>query len=455
MASWPVSTKVFVFLMMQAVSQNLGVSEERKKGMLDGDGNDDDVVLVAKPHGSFVIRRQVPTGQVSPDSVALHSTTQTEGTPLMPTEGLNESVEAVHDVICLNAQIALNFENRRVLDWIAYHSLMGISCFIIHIDHCHSNIEQEDQSKTYLALKSLASNLTSLCSPCVKLKLLDIDEQHCTYSRAPALDFVSEVGALYHMNIDVDEFLVLDDIPRNGSGKYTGAAVPPNLAAFLAKVASDNLGVYVYRWDYGTSGYTDPPSISDMPEFVWLCERWGMLQRSTPRLPDGKYILNLAHASAPAQSVHTPPGYLPRWCPSSSTSLNMSDFQSCEDVYPLLESRGTDNQSRVMVLPDGQPFCPSHILSQCESPKSLQPLFLNHYMTGSLQECYNKAKEAFSIRGRNESECKEYHPGTEEYVALKREHGMVEDPIMVKFGTATRIRRAELFPTCGHERPMW
>jgi hypothetical protein len=304
---------------------------------------------------------------------------------------------------------------------------MGVNCFMLHLDLCHSDLTDPGQYSVYSALKTWLRNKTYVNFA----EVLGCDH----YVRNPNKEFLSKVKAKYLAQIDMDEFLVLDEPslgPWNGTGDYVGIAVPPNLNAFLDNVLSNGPVVYLHRWNFGTNGYIQLPSVLEKPEFFFLRERWGNATHASPQSNNGKYIIN----------------------------LELYKLDDSEDGIAHVHVPDSPN----ILLPDGRQMCPNYNLSTSElsnreDPSELQktlckpeyeikqPLFINHYVTGSFEQCIDKYRHAFSIRGRSEEECRDYHPGTEEYRKMKAENGMINDPVMVQYATATRMKRAELFHT--------
>lgn len=330
------------------------------------------------------------------------------------------------DGVCFNALFGLDFEHHRTLDWIAYHSLMGVNCFTLHLDACRSNLTNPDQHKVYKALKTL---------PSVKIVETAVGCKG-RVRREPIEDFVAQAHVKYHSNIDVDEFLVLDADPQNGTGNYTGMLVPPNLISFLNNVSSDALGVYLHRWFYGTNGYAQPPP-TDKPEFFYLRERWGYADRAKPLNKWGKFITNLQNLPA---GHHVPNGVHIWERPNFKASGQ--DERDLRDLFKIARKRNS-----AMVLPDGQRFCPNFAntgLGEC-LPEAPQPLFINHYYSGSFQHCIDKVSHGVWSR-RSADECNKFHKGTPQYEEFKKQYGMIDDPIMVKYAAATRQKCAELFP---------
>jgi hypothetical protein len=215
----------------------------------------------------------------------------------------------------------------------------------------------------------------------------------------------ASVPAEYVALIDVDEFIVIDS-------NSLSTATMPNLYSFLedeARVSHKKaLGVYLHRWDYGTSGFRFPPAFVVEPEFAALQERWGRSARETPRTSIGKVILRLKYGV------------------------------TFEDITHRL----SPGAARGMLLPNGTLMCSD----ECEPPKptTRQPLSLNHYITGSLAECYAKVRFD-NVTTSTDEDCEQFHPGTPAYTEMAETHGFTKDGVLLPFKSATVKRRRELF----------
>jgi hypothetical protein len=344
------------------------------------------------------------------------------------------------NTLCLNAQAALDFEHHRLLDWVAYHNLLGVECFFLQLDMCHSNLSNPQVLEVYNALHAM------------RLPLAHVIERNgefiCDfYERDPPANLVSRIRPKYLMNIDIDEFLVLDSGHCRGTQSEEVSentpAKPSNILEFLGNATAQQTvsHMYVHRFTYGTNGYVAQPSSKEsLPEFSYLQERTGNCLRTDshiPNLPDkipeavieggkGK-VLEIAPFTEQARH------YIGHFIQKNlSEAIYPNGTHACESENAL--------KHRVYYTECAPPL-----------PSTSQPLFINHYITGSLQDCLNKAHNAHSDRrrpgstmsGRSEAECRFYHRGTSEY-----EYGrqfMVNDSVLAKYGAATRIRSAEIF----------
>jgi len=304
--------------------------------------------------------------------------------------------------ICLNTIFALNFEKRRILDWIAYHSLMGVDCFLLFHDNERSDVSDPEVRAVYDEL---------VASPVVTMfQAKSLSDRGRIANTAEWFKFFP---ATYLLVIDVDEFVVIDT--PLGQARDT----PPNLFDALendVRVGEKGaVGVYLNRWDYGTGGYTAPPSLVNVPEFGQILERWGAQDRVRPEKNLGKMILNLRVGFPIFLSVH-------EW---------------------------NHRSGGPMLFPNGTAMC----LQECgyssktpPLPTTRQRISLNHYATGSLAECVAKAQLSKFSREDRGAECARLHPGTKEHTQLAATDGVAVDKSIVRYADATRNRRADLFP---------
>jgi hypothetical protein len=51
--------------------------------------------------------------------------------------------------ICIAALFGLDHEKKRILDWIAYHNLIGVDCFVLFHDRRRSNVGEEEERAVY------------------------------------------------------------------------------------------------------------------------------------------------------------------------------------------------------------------------------------------------------------------------------------------------------------------
>jgi hypothetical protein len=355
--------------------------------------------------------------------------------------------------ICVTCLYALDFEKRRALDWIAYHNLMGVNCFLLFLDRDRSNMDDPDVKKVYQHL---------LASPMITLVDAGNDDDRIP-KKKDMQDLATLLGIRYLMTLDGDEFAVLEEgvpsekitqepladskgismLGRSGFLRSIGAqsrdepqnvrssnmVSPPNLRTYLEEEVNMRgaLGVYMHRWDYGTSGFVHAPSLIASPEFAVLSERIGNQDRSNPGDRHGKVILNLASGTE-FVGVHT-------WTVPDEGGVmllpNASSFNCRPECICGELCHGTHGVNDA----DCDEEC---------RPRTPQKLFINHYVTGSLEECFDRKKK--SVWGRRSYyECNKMHPGTTEYKAQELSSGFVRDDIIAKYAPAVRVRRVELF----------
>lgn len=317
--------------------------------------------------------------------------------------------------MCITTIFALDFEKRRILDWISYHNLMGVDCFLLFHDHERSDVSDMEVREVYDQMAN-SSLVTILQAQTLTDRTMKPEVMH---------QWFQYFGTRYLIPIDVDEFIVLDkSIASSSTAGVSGGrkvqhsveqVAPPDLFAFLEEdlmlTDLNAAGAYMHRWDYGTNGFKYPPSLALSPEFVVLQERWGTASRASPEKALGKMILNLG------------------------SGVEYTDVHH----WQFTEGGGA------MLFPNGTEMCKAGAVCEPETPRTPQPLSLNHYATGSLTECYGKASSSkFSRRGRDT--CERMHPGTTSFSELEETQGIVVDPVLVKYADATRKHRQQLFP---------
>eukprot|EP00930_Biecheleria_cincta_P077504 TRINITY_DN647_c0_g1_i1.p1 TRINITY_DN647_c0_g1~~TRINITY_DN647_c0_g1_i1.p1 ORF type:complete len:358 (-),score=31.96 TRINITY_DN647_c0_g1_i1:26-955(-) len=306
---------------------------------------------------------------------------------------------------------------------------------------CHSNLSSPEQLRVYNALHAMQLPLAHVIE--------HDDGIICdTYERDPPANLMSSIRPKYLMNIDLDEYLVLDSGPCVGTAEdaraHQSLAKPPSIIDFLENtVSQQGVGyMYAHRHTYGTSGYTKQPSSpSTMPEFYFLDERVGNCLRTDP------------HISGPKDEI-------PETVRNGDAGKIIMIAPFGDDAYRYKGHFIDFPNERSTIYPNGTRVCESlenswnELDAQCAPllPSTPQPLFINHYVTGALEDCMKKARTAHSDRrrpargnmtGRSDGECRFYHPGTSEYE--KGKQFMLTDAVLVKYGAATRTRAAEIF----------
>ena len=113
--------------------------------------------------------------------------------------------------ICIACPVSLKFENRRIMDWIAYHSILGVDCFILllHREHIVNQPEPHTNKRTVLDLLSKSSkNVKIFVSPS---RAPSGQIQHILWE-----DVIESLRSIqrskYVTYMDADEYVVLRDI---------------------------------------------------------------------------------------------------------------------------------------------------------------------------------------------------------------------------------------------------
>lgn len=293
--------------------------------------------------------------------------------------------------------VAIDFETTRVLDWVAYHHLIGVDCFVLYFDRNHLDFNSSYSKGIFEELDR--SGIVTLVNSTYAERLGE--------ENGPTIHDVADLvgGLRYLAVIDVDEFIVTKN--------------RVSLAASLEELigSKNQLGLYLNRWSFGTNGHVHNVPVKDMPEFFYLTERTGSAGRKKadkdePRT--GKVILNL---------------------PSGVDLWGVHSWHTPEDRP---DSR--------MILPDGTELKPATGIHYINRYDRIQPIWINHYQTGSLNQCLQKARMGDHHRSRW-ADCKKLHPGAKEYNETK----MVQDRELAdRWGLKTRQHRDELFPNAAN-----
>ena len=248
--------------------------------------------------------------------------------------------------VCITCPVALAFEWRRIADWVAYHSLLGVDCFVLFLD------ESKVTGASRAALRLL------LAAPKVKLFRCPHSDgadgvRMKPYALIRGLESMApDVRPLAYLYIDVDEFVayradkpLLEVAPRLDASLWaratarfkrafvgTSGGAPRRPAGSIDGVLAQRArhmriadALYLHRWNYGTSGYDAPPPLSATPEFGLLLSRRGIdgcgkllvrlgqgvrlvsmhlvRKNATVRLPDGARFRPTTHADVRAQNA--------------------------------------------------------------------------------------------------------------------------------------------------------
>lgn len=337
------------------------------------------------------------------------------GTTVDPALFANLSV-ARGKQICVTCPVALRFEKRRVLDWVAYHELIGVDCFILFLD---PDAYMENDPEQRLAYQAL------LGAPNVKLYMANGKERldsmghfELPYSLMKGLEVMpSAVRPRFAAYIDVDEFLVLRDAPEHS----IRGALTRMLNSFHGR------GLYLHRWHYGTNGYDSPPSLKDVPEFGLMTSRRG-------REALGKLILRLG-VGAQLDTMHL------LKAPARLQLPDGSGFYAGPSFGAVVGGEKTPRLKRLLM--------------------TRQPLSINHYSSGSLKECIHKSNHTglAGLRGfykgyRAPSTCFHDHirvveaPGQTQHTGQREgspSNSFVADAALAKYAKATRDNYQRVF----------
>lgn len=315
---------------------------------------------------------------------------------------------AQNDSVCITSAIALDFEKFRILDWVAYHNLMGVNCFMLFIDRERSNLADVDAALVYEKLVSTP-----------QVFLLDVND---TKERIPEpktmRKLMSVAQARFLAPFDADELAVIDP---NMQDPEAHAWMPPSLAEFAANVMKqqpDAVGIYLHRLDFGTSGFLEPPMAGEVPGFALFTERSNRINKK------GKPILDM-HSGVEFIGVHT-------W--------GLDNRRGKQGVM-LLPNGSAFKCKNTCLCPDKDTVAPEKAcldLGSCVEEdcniQDYQAATINHYMTGSLAECILKLENSVWGR-RSERECERFH----------KADGFTRDLSLMPYVTAIIARKRELF----------
>eukprot|EP00928_Gymnodinium_smaydae_P094363 TRINITY_DN7914_c0_g1_i2.p1 TRINITY_DN7914_c0_g1~~TRINITY_DN7914_c0_g1_i2.p1 ORF type:complete len:433 (+),score=47.36 TRINITY_DN7914_c0_g1_i2:72-1301(+) len=159
--------------------------------------------------------------------------------------------------VCVVTPTALDFDKYRILDWIAYHKLLGVDCFLLILDPGKQNMS--DGLVTSVRRKLLRSSMVTV---------LEVPFHHSVRNHA-LVRFPAD--AKYLVAMDVDEYLVPNrDQLRPCSTSVNGSAWIPRI---LAEHFEGSFGIYVKRYNYGPNGWTRRPPYEKSPEIKFFNRR--------------------------------------------------------------------------------------------------------------------------------------------------------------------------------------
>jgi len=145
---------------------------------------------------------------------------------------------------------ALDFETFRILDWVAYHDLIGVDCFFLYMDKLNSDIHTNAAATETFAMLNRSSNIVifdaEIPEPGSGRSINNIN-------RLPNAWVTKKFECDHLVAIDVDEFVVLDgssDPERLARNRLARIKKPYRLKPLLAKIVTDNsvAGVYLHRY---------------------------------------------------------------------------------------------------------------------------------------------------------------------------------------------------------------
>ena len=326
---------------------------------------------------------------------------------------VSSSKAVTNKAFCLGLPVALDFERANVLGWIAYHTLVGVDCFVLFVDSRVATFSHPHTLAIYQQLRSVPSlvQLVNVSPP--------VPSKHTStynFEAAVPLEVLSEqmptalrlvLGAAaprYFSYLDADEMLVLD----RGGGSAQERNTPPNITAFLDGMHSEEhrmCGVSLCRWHYSWTTFTEKAGPGQTDRFARLVRRHGDEQRAMCSHLNGKLILRLA-SGAELDTMHS-------W-------------------------RSDDGVGCVMLLPNGTTLQRG---TAVQNIVTRQALSINHYIDTSFQGCVEKSQRSQVRTGGLRSspeKCKAWG---------KHESKMVRDAALTAFVRATEERVQELFPT--------
>jgi len=306
---------------------------------------------------------------------------------------------AASNRVCLSSPTALDFDKHRVLDWIAYHNVHGIDCFLLFLDVEKSNFSDPLTLDVYKKLisSSMVTVINGTLGTMVNgIRVRTVDKSARLGGAVSLSDARSILpkDVAYLGLVDIDEYLVANRLQESSTNRTASYQIPQILEDQVG--SQSKMGVYLNRWTYGSSGWMDLPPYEKAPEFTFFTKRG-----SEPH-SRGKFIINFPLARK--YKVH------------------------------FAESHGQHE----LPLEADEP----QMVSTSDAVLSI-----NHYMVASLKECRLKAEgaERDSYSGSDvfeggysrPSRARECKPGL---------YSEVEDSILARWAVPTREKRATLFP---------
>ena len=154
--------------------------------------------------------------------------------------------------LCIACLVALDFERTRILDWIAYHEMSGVDCFILVLDDKRMS---EAASRRVLEQLRSVPDLVAIFGPADTDSII-----------SETLNMQYHVNAEFFMYIDVDEWLAIDE-----------TTVQPSLVPWARRTLDRHAAdaIRLLRWRYLTNGYErlTGAQLASEPEVAYLTRR--------------------------------------------------------------------------------------------------------------------------------------------------------------------------------------
>eukprot|EP00928_Gymnodinium_smaydae_P094362 TRINITY_DN7914_c0_g1_i1.p1 TRINITY_DN7914_c0_g1~~TRINITY_DN7914_c0_g1_i1.p1 ORF type:complete len:409 (+),score=41.01 TRINITY_DN7914_c0_g1_i1:56-1282(+) len=202
--------------------------------------------------------------------------------------------------VCIMTPTALDFDKYRILDWIAYHKLLGVDCFLLILDPGKQNMS--DALVSSVRQKLLRSSLVTV---------LEVPFEHTVRNHA-LVRFPAD--AKYLVAMDVDEYLVPNrEHFRPCSVSVNDANWIPRI---LAKHIRGSFGLYVGRYNYGPNGWERRPPYEKSPEMNFFNKRVPWHTRRPKYIVDVEHVLRFnmsfnRHGPMDFHTVYVPPEAVP------------------------------------------------------------------------------------------------------------------------------------------------
>eukprot|EP00928_Gymnodinium_smaydae_P075503 TRINITY_DN5852_c0_g1_i1.p1 TRINITY_DN5852_c0_g1~~TRINITY_DN5852_c0_g1_i1.p1 ORF type:complete len:415 (+),score=11.18 TRINITY_DN5852_c0_g1_i1:66-1310(+) len=245
--------------------------------------------------------------------------------------------------VCIVTPTALDFDKYRILDWIAYHKLLGVDCFILILDPSKQDLS--DRTVSSVRHELMRSSMVTV----LEAGPFDLSLRNHALVRFPA-------DAKYLVAMDVDEYLVPNRRglrPCNGSVDAT--LMIPRL---LKEHCQGSFGLYVNRYNYGPNGWKRRPPYEKFPELTFFDTRADHHHRNGKYIVDVEEVLrhNLSFSKSGPMSAHwvdVPPNAVSMKEPDDSIlSVNHYVSASVEECM-LKASAGSHLRDRAHDCTDG------------------------------------------------------------------------------------------------------